>query len=208
MNKRSILLSLIAVAALGCGSMTSFHSTWKNPDAQPLQLNGRKVVTVFISRDPLLRRHAEEAMARELASRGSDAVPSYTFLSDSDVRDRDLARARAESRGFNAAIVMRVVGQETYYTRVPGNVIWVGPTYRRFWGGYWGWGWGTVWDPGYLSLDRVVKVETLVYSLEQDQLIWAGESRTFDPGRIDAFVEELTSAVCNRMTRAGLFLRV
>jgi len=66
-----------------------------------------------------------------------------------------------------------VVGRERQVSYEPG-VVWVGPHYRRFWGGYWGYGWGTVYEPGYLREDKVVSVETLVYSFEQDELVWAG----------------------------------
>jgi hypothetical protein len=80
----------------------------------------------------------------------------------------------------------------------------VGPHYRRFWGGYWTWGWGTVWEPGYLTVDKIVKVETLVYSLERDELLWAGVSRTVDPASIDSFIGELATAVTKQMAKDGL----
>lgn len=199
---------LLVSTALACSCVsTSFQSTWRNPDAQPLHLTGHKVVAVFVSNDAVLRRRAEDAMAREINARGAEGVPSYTFLSDSEVRDRDAAKAKAEARGFAAAAVMRVVRSETVYSTLPASVIWVGPPYRRFWGGYWGWGWGTVWEPGYLSVSRIVKVETLVYSLEQDQLVWAGVSRTVDPGRIESFVAKLAVAVSEQMKKDGLLTR-
>lgn len=198
---RFLLVALITLAIFGCRS-TSFQSTWKSARAQPLHLSGRKVVTLFVSRDPLLRRRAEDAMAREISARGVDGVPAYTFLSDREITDRDAARAKTESLGFAGAVVMRVVGSETVYTRRP-VPIWIGPRYGRFWGGYWGWGWGM----DYTSVDRIVKVETLVYSLEQDELVWAGVSRTFSPGELDSFVAELAFAVSERMARDGLIAR-
>jgi hypothetical protein len=199
---------LLAFTTLACScATTTFQSTWRSPDAQPLHMAGRKVVAVFVSKDPLLRRRAEDAMAREITARGAEGVPAYTFLSDREIKDRDAAKAKAEALGFAGAAVMRVVGSETVYTHRPAGVIWVGPPYHQFWGGYWGWGWGTVWEPGYLSAERIVKVETLVYSLEQDRLFWAGVSRTFDPGQIESFVAELAVAVSRQMARDGLLTR-
>ena len=57
------------------------------------------------------------------------------------------------------------------------------------------------------TLDKVVKVETLVYSLVQDQLVWAGVSRTVDPARIDDFITELAAAVTNQMAKEGLLTK-
>lgn len=208
MNKRQLSM-LFAVAALvsSCAT-TEFQSTWKSPTAQPLQLRGRKVVAVFINPDSMLRRRAEDAMAREISARGAEGVPAYTFLSDRAIRDPEMARAKAQELGFAAAAVMRIVGSKTVYTHVhmPGPV-WVGPPYQRFWGGYWGWGWGAVWQPGYLAVDRVVKVETLIYSLDNDELVWAGVSRTFDPGRIESFISELAVAVSEQLARERLIRR-
>lgn len=203
---RSLLLAVCSAACLACAT-TSFQSTWKNPEAQPLQFRGRKVVAVFISRDEAIRRRAEDAMAREITARGAEGVPAYTFLSDREIRDPDAARAKAQDLGFAGAAVMRVVGSQTVYSRPFHGVIWVGPPYRSFWGGYWGWGWGTVWEPTYLAADRIVKVETLVYSLEQDRLVWAGVSRTIDPGQIESFISELAVAVSDQMASEGLLRR-
>ncbi|MEP6995065.1 MAG: hypothetical protein ABI968_11130 [Acidobacteriota bacterium] len=198
---RWTLLSLV-IGALACSS-TTFQSTWRAPDARPLQLRGRKVVGLFISKNPTIRHTAENAMAREITARGAQGVPAYTVLSDAEERDQDRAKAKVDSMGFSGMVVMRVVGRETQYS-YEAPTVWARPYYRHMWGGYWGWGWQTVGTPGYLTADRVVKVETLVYSMEQDQLVWAGISKTVDPAHIDNFIGELASAVADRMEKDGL----
>lgn len=209
MRKSIVLRSLAAAAVLfgaGCAT-TTFESTWKSPDARPIHFANRKVVTVFITHDPLLRRSAEIAMADEVNARGAYGVPSYTFLSDDEIFDRDAAKAKTEARGFAGAVVMRVVGSESVYAGHSLDIVWAGPEYRRFWGGYWNWGWGAAWQPGHFSVSRIVKVETLVYSLEQDLLVWGGVSRTVEPGRIERFIGELAAAVSKRMAEDGVFAR-
>src|ERR1700693_5436138 len=176
------LTAAMALATFACAT-TTFQSTWRDPEARPLRLTGRKVVGLFVSKDPVRRRRAEDALAREISSRGAQGVPAYTVLSDSEVQDQDAAKAKLESLGFSGAVVMRVVGRETQYTYEP--TVWVRPYYRRFWGGYWRWGWGTVAEPGYLIADKVVKVETLVYSFEQDELVWAGVRRPARPAAVE-----------------------
>jgi len=196
------LLAVAMLLSLSCAT-TTFQSTWKSPTARPLRLAGRKVAAVFVNRDPALRRRAEDAMAREISARGARGIPAYTVLSDSEIRDQEGAKAKFEQLGFSGAVVMRIVGSETQYTYE--SAFWVHPHYHHFWGGYWGWGWGTVWEPAYLREDRIVKVETLVYSLEQDQLVWAGVSRTFNPSEIEGFISELSAAVSKKMAKEGLF---
>jgi hypothetical protein len=199
------LTAAMALATFACAT-TTFQSTWRDPEARPLRLTGRKVVGVFLSRDPVRRRRAEDAMAREISARGAQGVPAYTVLSDEEIKDQETVRTKLDRLGFSGAVVMRVVGSQTQYTVVE-PAFWAHPHYRRFWGGYWGWGWGTVWEPGYLVADKVVSVETLVYSLEQDLLVWAGVSRTVDPTQIESFISELAAAVTKQMDKEGLFAR-
>ena len=200
-SRSRFLAAAVALATFACAT-TTFQSTWRSPDARPLKLSGRKVVGVFVSKNEPLRRRAEDAMAREISARGAQGVPAYTILTEEEVRNRDAAKAKLEQLGFSGAVVMRVVGTQTQITYEP--AYWSRPYYRYFWGGYWGWGWGTVWEPGYLVADKIVTVETLVYSLEQDQLVWAGVSKTVDPAQIDPFISELATAVTKQMAKDGL----
>jgi hypothetical protein len=205
MSKRLILTSFIALsfaAASGCAT-TTFQSTWRAPGARPLQLNGKKVVGLFVSKNPGTRRIAEDAMAREISIRGAQGIPAYTVLSDEEIQNREQAQKKLDGLGFAGGVVMRVVGRETQYRYEPGY--WSGyPHYRRFWGGYWAWGWGHVYEPTYLTVDHIVTVETLVYSFEQDELVWAGVSRTLDPTHLDAFIAELAEGVSKQMARDDL----
>ncbi|HKC24691.1 MAG TPA: hypothetical protein VKF32_08100 [Thermoanaerobaculia bacterium] len=204
---RALGLALLAGAALACAT-TTFSNTWRSPDAQRLQFRGQKVLAVFVSSSESVRRRAEDTLAREISARGAEGVPSYTVLSQDEVKDPERAKAKVEPLGFAGSVVMRVVARDTEVTYEPGVVIWGGPHYRRFWGGYWGWGWGHVWEPGYVRADRVVSVETLVYSFKQDELVWAGTSRTVNPDRVEGLVSELAGAIAKQMEKEGLIARV
>jgi hypothetical protein len=78
------------------------------------------------------------------------------------------------------------------------------PAYYGAFGPYWGYGWGAVYQPGYLQSDTVVSVETLVYSLTRDKLLWASTSRTTDPRGLDNLVTEVANATAKEMIRQGL----
>ena len=41
-------------------------------------------------------------------------------------------------------------------------------------------------------------VETLVYDLRTDKLVWAGKSQSTNPSRVDALIKELVSAAAAR----------
>jgi hypothetical protein len=194
-------LAAFVVGLLAC-STTTFDSTWRDPSARTLELKGKKVVGLFVNKNAAMRRAAEDAMAREISAHGAQGVAAYTLFGDEDVRDQAKVRAKLESMGFSGVVVMRIAGKETQVNYSP--AVYSGPYYHSFWGGYWGYGWGYAYSPTYLTVDNIVKVETLVYSLEQDKLVWAGVSRTVEPSKVDSFITELAKEVANQMEKDGL----
>jgi hypothetical protein len=204
--KKSRLWVHAAVAAAVLGivacSSTTFDSTWRAPDAKPLQLSGKKAVAIFVNKNMTLRRTAEDALARQISAHGAQGVPAYTIFGEEDIRDQAMVRKKLESMGFSGIVVMRVAGKETQVTSTPGT--YYASPYYRTWGGYWGYGWGAAYSPGYLTVEKVVKIETLVYSLDQDKLVWAGVSRTVEPTQVDSFVTEVAKACAEQMEKDGL----
>jgi len=198
----SVLLSSF-VALCAC-TTTTFTSTWKAPDATALDPTGRRVAAVYIGTDESSRRAAEDVMVRKLEEEGADGIPSYSIIPSSEVANTDAVRERLKEERVDGIVTMRIV-DEKQETRVrygtPGP-LWT-PYYSQFWG-YWGYGWGAPYTPTEVSTTTVLRIETLVYSLDRDKLLWAGTSRTSDPSNIPKLVEEVADAAVKQMVRQGL----
>jgi len=196
-----VLVVLVAGSLAACAT-TTFSSSWKAPDAQPMgSLAGQKVVAVAVSKNQSTRRSAEDALVSVLNARGAQGIPSYSILGD----DTDEAKAKAaiEKSGAVAVVVMRPMAQEKEVSAT--SSMYMGPRYGGYWGGYYGYGWGGAWGGGTeIRTDTIVIVETLVYSLKQNKLIWAGQSKTTNPSKVDAFVKEVAAGAGKEMKKAGL----
>ena len=181
---RILLLAFAALLAAlaGCAS-TQITSAWSDPEFARVPF--RKVLVVFQHSDPALRQRVERTMAAEIAN----AVPSHAIFSDQDVRDVERVKARVREEGFDSTVIMRLVGVEREVSYVPGR-LYAAPAYYRDPWGYWGYGWRSVYDPGYLRSDRVVRIATNVYSVGADKLVWASESETFNPASLRDAVSE------------------
>ena len=68
-------------------------------------------------------------------------------------------------------------------------------------------GWDGVYAPGDLITQFDIHVEVLVYSLEQNKLVWAGQSTTTNPRGADKLVREVVKKVAAEMKKAGLISR-
>jgi hypothetical protein len=193
-------LLLLALVLTACAS-TTFTSTWKAPDAEPVgSIKGQKVVAFVVTTDKFTRRWAENVLTAELTKHGAQGIAGYNIVPE--VTDEATAKELLEKSGAAGVVCMRPVDREVE-TDIS-LAAYTGPRYLPYWGGYYGYGWGAAWSPEQVHVKTIVSVETLVYSLKQNKLLWAGRSRTKNPKNVDALVREVASAAAKEMKKAGV----
>jgi hypothetical protein len=198
------VLATTLVLAGTASAGTKFDSTWKNPDAKPASFRGKKVIALVVSNEEAARRGAEDELAHQITLRGPQGVAAYRILPAGKAKDKETAKAAFEKEGAVGVVVMRVLGKEQEMSSQGGGMWYTSGAYGSFYGSYWGAGWNAVYTPGYLRTETMVTVETLVYSLEQDKLIWGGRSKTTNPKRVDTAIHDLANMVAKEMKKAGL----
>lgn len=201
MSKRISLVMVLGLAALGCGASSStFVSSWRAPDAAPLEFRGSKVAAVVMMKNPASRRAAEDTLAQEISKRGAQGVPMYTLLEDAHLGNDEATRAALEAAQVKGVVAMRPVSTDKEVVATP---TYSGPAYGGYYGGYHSYGWGSSWG-SQVYTNTIVSVETLVYSLEQNKLVWGGQSKTTNPENVDALVKELAEAVAEELQKQRL----
>jgi hypothetical protein len=186
-------LSLAAALLASACSSTSLVSSWRPPTARPLHLKGAKVAAVVLVSNPGSRRTAEDTLASEITSRGALGVPLHRLLPNATGKDEAEVRAALEKANIKGVVVMRPIGATQQVTAQP--------AYDHYWGGYYGYGWSNAYE---YRANTIVSVDIRVYSLEQNQLVWAGESQTTNPERVDEFVIELADVTAAELQGKGL----
>jgi hypothetical protein len=63
------------------------------------------------------------------------------------------------------------------------------------------------YSTGSVQTDTLVSIETLIYSLNKDKLLWAGTSRTSNPESLSHLVDEVSDAVAREAIQQGLIVR-
>ena len=197
------LVVAAAVSVAACGS-TTFQSTWKAPDAGQLKLEeGEKVVAMVVSGDEAKRRGFEAALVNELTQHGVEAVAASTVVPGDVGHDASKAKPYIEKTGAKYALVVQVTGQSKEVSSTPTMSAGMYGGRRGFYGGGWGgYGWG--WGGSEIRTDTLVGVETLLYDLANDKLVWAGQSETMNPSKAESFMKELLNAVGDELQKDGL----
>jgi hypothetical protein len=197
------LLTLFGVVLLsGCAS--TFSTTWKAPEATPLGFRGQKVVAAVLLKDESQRRLAEDRLAQQIAVRGAQGRTLYSLVPGPVAGNEQEARAALEAAGVKGIIVLRPINVDrTVRVTAPYEE----QSYASFWGGYYGYGFSLSYSSareGTVSETTVVYVEALVYSLEQNKLVWGGVSKTTNPETLAELIEELSVAATSELKKQGL----
>jgi len=181
--------SLLAITLASCSS-THVVTRWQDPATSHLVFT--KVLTLVIGGDKSLVRSGEEDLCRQVAR--VPCKPAYLAIPDSLRSDIGAAKALVRKEGFDGALVFRVVSDREKVTYTPPSY---GPS---FWGYY---GYAQASNPGSYRTDQLVRVETSIYSVTQDKLLWVGTTETVNPKSLSTLVEDVSKAVRQELVREG-----
>jgi hypothetical protein len=210
MHKRTILALLVAAVCGVAPTFVSsasykFKSTWKAPGVGMLNLGGKKIAALVITSDVNLQMSAEEALKREITARGPIGVAAYTLVPREELRDKDKARPWFEKAGVDGVVAMRVVNVDK--EKVYNAVVWSSSYYGNFWD-YYGSSWNSVYmigtPIGNGRTQTTVAVETLLFNVRENKLIWASVTETTDPESVGSYMKGLVNAVVKQLQKEGL----
>ena len=201
--KRLLLTTVPAtlLAAALVSAAPDFKSVWKSPDAAQVSFAGKKIAALVITQDDSLRMSGEESLVRELTARGMQAVAAYRMAPKEVLQNAESARGWFEKAGVEGVVALRPVSSEK---RIAYNdSLWMSPSYNTFWG-YYGYSYSTVVVIGGADRDTVITVESLIFSVPRNQLIWAGVSETRNPKTLQKFIEDLVKQSVKELEKQGL----
>ena len=192
-----LIVCLLLIAGGGVwADEPTFTSTWRSPGATAVRFAGKKVAALVISTDQHLRVSVEEQLVRELQAHGVQGAATYRMAPAEELKSADRARPWFERAGVEGVVALRPVSRDKSITYAPS--VWTTSSYSTLWG-YYGYGWTGVYDPGGMREDTTIVVETLVYSLPLDTLLWAGVSTTTNPKSAAVFIRQLVEAAVREM---------
>jgi len=183
-----------------CGGGTNIVDSWKDPSAGPVEF--KKVAVFFLHKDQTVRGIGEEELVRQV--KRTVAVPSSALFPQLDAKDIDWIGDQLKSKHFDGAVLMRIVNVDEKITVSPG----VRPSFYGSFRSYYNYLVPMLdYYPGLPpkeQKDRKVSVETVVYSLVEDKLLWVGRSETPNPETIRDLITKSAPVVAGSLRQSGL----
>jgi len=195
MKIRTLLpLSLIGLMLASCSS-TKLEKSWADPSFNAATTQPFKKVLIFAPlKDAASQRTAEDKIAAQFKEKGA-AVPSYTYLQASDTNQTILDQKLIKD-GFDGVISMQLkeVEKSTSYVQ--------GTTYGGYHGyrGYYGYG---AYSPGYYTEDKTFMVETNLFSIRDNKLLWSGTTSSLNPTSFDKTIDEIINTIKYELQKKG-----
>ncbi|SEO11873.1 hypothetical protein SAMN05444671_0950 [Flavobacterium sp. CF108] len=207
---KKYLILLIAILSLsGCGSNTTIVNSWRDPKITVAQEHFKKVLVVALVKDEASRRITEN----RIASSNPIFKTSYQYLNETT---KELTKEQKlkilQDENFDGVVTMRLVSTEKETTYVPGS--YTGMYYGGFDGlysGVYGYGFGNwygmyspaYYDPGYYQETTYYMVETNIFSLKENKLIWTGTTKSDYVTDLGQTVDAIMQAVVKEMRKDG-----
>jgi hypothetical protein len=189
---------IVMLSIASCSPSTQIVKSWHEPNAS-VQVNpANKFLVIAMIKDEVSRRVIEDQLVKRM---NSNAVASYTVMSADYLKEASGEKFtdKLKHDKYNYVLLMRLADVQKETSYVPGTTT----GYYGGYGRYYGYGAGMYSTPGYYTTDKNYFVETTVYSVDPDKLLWTGTTKTVNPTKMETTVNDIANAVSEKMRKDG-----
>lgn len=197
---RSLVLILSGFTMIAC-SGPEMTGSWTDSEFKgPI----KKIYIVGIGKSEMNRRVFEDAFSNQLFKMGVSTEASYRDITTSQEVSKEILARKMIEKGCDAVLLTRLIGQRTA-TVVTGGGYVSGPYYGGYggyarpahynsWGGYYGHPYSFAYEPTVTTEYVILTVESVMYDLKTEQLIWSAQMETVVEGGLDKMVKNYVTA--------------
>ena len=124
------------------------------------------------------------------------------FIKAGEDKDKDVVLSKIRSANCDGILTIALVNKETETRYVQGSGP-VGPYYGSY-GMYYGYGYGSFYSPGYYTNDKIYYIQTNIFDVQSEKLVWSAKSKTYNPSSLDDFLKGYEAAISEQIIKDGL----
>ncbi|HWS40032.1 MAG TPA: hypothetical protein VN247_01925 [Arenimonas sp.] len=193
----------LSSAATAKSKGTKLLSSWSDPSV-PI-ISGKKVLVVFIDSDLEKRKAVETEMAKYI----KNSVLGYTLLADrSMLENNEATRFQLKRHAIDYIVALHFDGTVPQFDAKTTNVYKDQADFGSVAGmyGYWDNGWKSAYQQQSITKNNktIVQIETKVFDVPTEKMIWTSKSQTMNPQNADEAVGGVIKANADAMRKDGL----
>jgi hypothetical protein len=216
--KRLFLTCAVCMILAGCAS-TSFTYVFKSANYDLGSY--KKLAVLALLPNDQARVLVENAMVASLKSKGIHAVTTWSefvFANKPEVikeaklteeKRKEIIRQKVTENHIDALLIITKFNSKTEQRYVPGSSVSVGigmpgyPVYGYSYYGYYSYAYNIISEPGYYENIATYFVETNLYDVASEKLLWTGQTSTEVSNSFDTDVTQFGEIVAKRMIADG-----
>ena len=158
------------------------------------------ILVIVIADEEKTRRHFEQKFVARLKDVGVEAVASQEAIpmpSNLKVKKETILKA-VELYGNDAVMITHLAGLEDKEIRTR-----IDPQDQGYYG-YYGLVHSYVYDPAYSTTQTTVRLETNMYDVKTEKLIWSGQTRTWNKNSESEIINDVINVVVADLQKSKL----
>jgi len=207
--QKIITLAFIAGLFTACVT-TELIGSLKTSEDEPKKY--QKLGVVVLSPQMYNRATVEMALAEKLRSKGTKAIATFDIfplvtkmaeikegrMSQDEIQQK--VRQRVNDNKLDAVLIVTVLDKQKETRYVEGSSFSLGaPVYGYPYYGYYGYAYSTVYSSGYYETSTKYFIESNLYDVATEKLIWTGQTKTDNPESIEKEAPEFADIIVTEM---------
>ncbi len=206
--KIKIILLLFALSVNGCGPSQKITGSWADPEAKSFGPYTKAFVMVM-SQNSEANYYIESQMAKTLISKGFKVVKSNDLFPPKfsplmDFTKEQLAES-IKKTGCDVVLILALLDSKVVESYNPGTSYY--PMNYGYYGNFYGYYnhyYPQVYSPGYYSVDKTFYLETNLFDIAKDKLVWSIQSEARNPNDLQDWFRNYSVMLMNHLKSKGL----
>ena len=165
-----LIITLFSIFVTSCAS-TRVIDSWKD---ESYKGRNKIIAVIMVAKNDHNRKMFEGRFAAELNARGNSALQSNKFITLEQLSNREEVKSKIKETDADTVLISRLVDSKAIEAYTPGKAHFI-PTGYNNWDSYY----ELIFvDYGYTSNTEIAYIETNLYDIKTEQLVWSARSKT------------------------------
>ncbi|SMD03258.1 DUF4136 domain-containing protein [Pedobacter nyackensis] len=211
--KKLKLLAILLVCGMAwsCSPITRVTGSWVDSAVRGKSLTGQTIFIASLTKNMKVRTELEKGFSDLAGQRNIKTVKGTDYFNPEFYKKlptESQLSAQIKNSGANYVLTISLINKNSDTRYVPGTNSYAPYPHYRWYGGfysYYNYWYPMFYEPGYYVTDKTYFMETNLYDLQGNKLIWSAQSETVNPGSIDNFVRTYPKVLVDQLIKDGLF---